>query len=99
MYETLNGKDFDFLKEEDRELLQRITAYSGEVLGDVDPQKVPISQQLEALKPVMEELAAERSLPLEDIFIKYMDLASLVLAKKDQKFREDMQDLDTMELN
>lgn len=97
MYETLNGKDFDFLDKDDKELLQRITGYSEEVLGDIDPQKVPISQQLEKLKPVMEELAKEKNMPLEDIFIKYMDLASLVAAKKDQKFREDMQDLDTMD--
>ncbi|MGN0377503.1 MAG: hypothetical protein ACI4ED_07700 [Suilimivivens sp.] len=97
MYETLNAKDFDFLSESDKELLNRVSAYSSKVIGDVDPQKMRISEQLEKLKPVMQEIAAERKTTLEDIFIKYMDLASLVLAKKDQKFKEDMQDLDITE--
>lgn len=97
MYETLNAKDFDFLEEADKELLNRVSAYSARVIGEVDPREMRISQQLEKLKPVMQEIAAERNSTLEDIFIKYMDLASLVLAKKDQKFKEDMQDLDVSE--
>ena len=94
MYETLNSKDFDFLNEDDRELLNRVSAYSEKVLGDVSPEQVRISEQLDKLRPVMQELAEERKASLEDIFIKYMDLASLVLAKKDEKFKEDMQDFD-----
>lgn len=94
MYETLNSKDFDFLSEEDKEMLTRISAYSARVLGEVEPQEVRISQQLEALRPVMQEIADEKKIPLEDIFIKYMDLASLVLAKKDQKFKEDTKDFE-----
>lgn len=97
MYETLNAKDFDFLSDDDKELLNRVSAYSAKVIGDVDPQQMRISEQLEKLKPVMEEIAAERKTTLEDVFIKYMDLASLVLAKKDQKFKEDMQDFDVTE--
>ena len=97
MYETLNSKDFDFLNEDDRELLSRVSAYSEKVLGDVSPEQVRISEQLDKLRPVMQELAEERKTSLEDIFIKYMDLASLVLAKKDEKFKEDMQDFDVTE--
>ena len=97
MYETLNSKDFDFLNEDDRELLNRVSAYSEKVLGDVSPEQVRISEQLDKLRPVMQELAEERKTSLEDIFIKYMDLASLVLAKKDEKFKEDMQDIDLTE--
>ena len=97
MYETLNSKDFDFLNEDDRELLNRVSAYSEKVLGDVSPEQVQISEQLDKLRPVMQELAEERKTSLEDIFIKYMDLASLVLAKKDEKFKEDMQDFDVTE--
>lgn len=97
MYETLNSKDFDFLNEDDRELLNRVSAYSEKVLGDVSPEQVRISEQLDKLRPVMQELAEERKASLEDIFIKYMDLASLVLAKKDEKFKEDMQDFDVTE--
>ena len=97
MYETLNSKDFDFLNEDDRELLNRVSAYSEKVLGDVSPEQVRISEQLDKLRPVMQELAEERKTSLEDIFIKYMDLASLVLAKKDEKFKEDIQDFDVTE--
>ena len=97
MYETLNSKDFDFLNEDDRELLNRVSAYSEKVLGDVSPEQVRISEQLDKLRPVMQELAEERKTSLEDIFIKYMDLASLVLAKMDEKFKEDMQDFHVTE--
>ena len=97
MYETLNSKDFDFLNEDDKELLNRVSAYSEKVLGDVSPEQVRISEQLDKLRPVMQELAEERKASLEDIFIKYMDLASLVLAKKDEKFKEDVQGCDVTE--
>ncbi len=97
MYETLNEKDFAFLSDEDKDMLSRISAYSEKVIGDVDPQKVRISEQLEKLKPIMQEIAQEKNMALEDIFIKYMDLATLVNAKKDQKFKEDMQDLGVIE--
>lgn len=97
MYETLNSKDFDFLSDDDKELLNRVSAYSEKVLGEVSPEQVRISEQLDKLRPVMQELASERKTSLEDIFIKYMDLASLVLARKDEKFKEDMQDFDVTE--
>lgn len=97
MYETLNAKDFDFLSEEDKELLTRVSAYSADVIGEIDPQQMRISQQLEKLKPIMQEIASEKKMSLEDVFIKYMDLASLVLAKKEQKFKEDMKDFDITE--
>lgn len=58
-------------------------------------QKVRISEQLEKLKPVMQEIANEKNLALEDVFIKYMDLASLVSAKKNEQFKEEMKNLDT----
>lgn len=92
MYETIKPQDFDFLSDDDKELLNRITAYSEEVLQDIDPEKVRISEQIDKLKPVMEEIAKERNIALEDVFIKYMDLASVVAAKKDRKFKADFQD-------
>ena len=42
------------MTEENRELLTRINKYSESVLGEIDPQKVPVSAQLEALRPIME---------------------------------------------
>lgn len=61
---------------ENREILDRINAYAEEALADIDPQKTRISFQLEALKPVMQEIAAEKEMSIEDVFILYMDLAS-----------------------
>ena len=71
-------------------MLDRINAYAEKVLGDIDPQKTRISYQLEKLKPVMEEIAAEKGLALEDIFIKYMDLASIVSAKENAMLKEEL---------
>ena len=61
---------------ENKEILDRINAYAEKALADIDPQKTRISFQLEALKPVMQEIADEKGVSVEDIFILYMDLAS-----------------------
>ena len=61
---------------ENKKILDRINVYAETALADIDPQKTRISFQLEALKPVMEEIAAEKGVSVEDIFILYMDLAS-----------------------
>ena len=61
---------------ENKEILDRINAYAEKVLADIDPQKTRISFQLEALQPVMQEIANEKGTSVEDIFILYMDLAS-----------------------
>ncbi len=60
---------------ENKEILDRINAYAEKVLADIDPQKTKISFQLEALKPVMQEIADEKKLAVEDIFILYMDIS------------------------
>ena len=78
------------LSREELQMLDRINAYAEKVLGDIDPQKTRISYQLEKLKPVMEEIAAEKGLALEDIFIKYMDLASIVSAKETAMLKEEL---------
>lgn len=61
---------------ENKKILERINAYAEKALADIDPQKTRISFQLEALKPVMQEIADETGKSVEDIFILYMDLAS-----------------------
>lgn len=61
---------------EDKKLLDRINHYAEKALKDCEPQKTRVSIQLEKLKPIMEEIAAEQNTTVEDIFIKYMDLAS-----------------------
>lgn len=61
---------------ENKQILARINAYAEEVLADIDPQKTRVSFQLDKLRPVMQEIADEKGMSLEDVFILYMDLAS-----------------------
>ncbi len=74
------------------ELLNRINQYAESVLADIDPQKTQISVQLEKLKPIMVEIAAERNLSIEEVFIQYMDLASVASLKREQEFKEEHRD-------
>ena len=85
--------DTSFTQEE-KEMLDRINDYANEVMPDIDPQKTKISVQLEKLKPVMEDIAAERGLPLEDIFIQYMDLASKAALMREQEFQDSHDNFD-----
>lgn len=72
---------------EDKKILDRINEYADNVLKDIDPQKTRVSFQLEKLKPIMEEIAKENNSTVEDIFIKYMDLASQVTVTNETKFQ------------
>ncbi len=81
---------------EDKIFLDRITEFANVEMADIDPDptKTPISEQLERLKPIMETLAKETGMPMEDVFIKYMDLASEAAVEKQQKFKADYADFD-----
>lgn len=81
------------MTEENRIILQRINAYAEEVMGDIDPQRVQVSVQLDKLKPIMETIAAEKNMSLEDFFILYMDIQSEASCLSDQKMRDSIQDL------
>ena len=81
------------MTDEQRALLARINGYAEKVLGDIDPQKVPVSTQLEKLKPIMQEIATEKGMSLEDLFIQYMDLQSEASCATEQKLRDELQDL------
>lgn len=74
----------------DRTFLNRINKYAEEALKDIDPQNTHVSEQLEKLRPVMEKLSKEMGLPIEDVFIKYMDLASEQGVEAENKYREDL---------
>ena len=75
---------------QDREFLDTINKYAEEVLKDIDPQNTHVSEQLEKLRPIMEELSSKMNLPIEDVFIKYMDLASEQGVEAENKYREDL---------
>lgn len=81
------------MTDEQRQILARINAYAEEVMSDIDPQKVPVSTQLQNLRPIMEEIAGEMNMSLTDFFILYMDLQSEASCLTDQKMREELQDL------
>lgn len=81
------------MTDENRQLLARINSYAETVLGDIDPQKVQVSLQLDKLKPVMEEIAKERNVSLEDIFILYMDLQTEASVASEQKLRSELGDI------
>ncbi len=77
---------------ENKEILDRINAYAENVLADIDPQKTPISFQLDKLKPVMQEIADEKGMPLEDVFILYMDLASEASVEAEKRLQATLDD-------
>lgn len=81
------------MTDENRKLLARINAYAEDVLGEIDPQKVPVSAQLEKLKPIMEEIAKEKGMSLEDMFILYMDIQSEASCASQKKLEDSLQDL------
>ncbi|MBR5420533.1 MAG: hypothetical protein IK115_05225 [Lachnospiraceae bacterium] len=78
------------MNREDEEFLERINKFADEVLDGIDPQKTQVSFQLEKLKPVMEEIAAEEGSTVESIFIRYMDLASERSVTLERKFQSTM---------
>ena len=80
------------MTDENRKIWERISIYAEEVLKDIDPQKTQVSVQLDALRPVMEEIAKEKNMSLEDVFILYMDLASEAGVEAEAKFQMDMEE-------
>lgn len=81
------------MTDEQKQFLNRINAYAENVMGEIDPQKVPVSMQLEKLKPIMQELAEEKNMSLQDIFILYMDLQTEAACASEKKLRDSLQDI------
>lgn len=74
---------------QDREFLNQINAFAEENMANVDPEKVRISEQLDMLRPILEKLAMAYSLPIEEVFMKYMDLATEAAVEREAKFKEE----------
>lgn len=81
------------MTQEDREFLNKINAYAEEVMPNIDPQKVRISEQIEKLRPILQELAMVNKMSVEDTFIRYMDLATEAAVTRENKFQEDFKDV------
>ena len=94
MFQTpKDSNGYDTLTQEQKDMLTRINAYAENLLSEIEPQKTRISFQLDKLKPVMQEIASEKGITVEDVFIEYMDLASIVSAKQDAKLKEDLDEV------
>lgn len=78
------------MTQEDKKILERINDYANEVMPEIDPQKTQVSVQLEKLKPIMQTIADEQGISLEDMFIKYMDLASEMAIITEQKMKSSL---------
>ena len=85
------------MTDEQRQILSKINAYAESVLGEIDPQKVQVSMQLDKLKPVMQEIADEKGMSLADVFIMYMDLQSEAACASEAKLQESLQDINVGE--
>ena len=83
---------------EDIVFLGKINKYAEKVMGDIDPQKTHVSEQLEKLRPIMQELAMEYKMSVEDVFIKYMDLASEANVTADAEFRDKYGEDDVLDI-
>lgn len=81
------------MTEKDRDFFNQINAYAEEVLQDVDVQKVPVSEQLDKLRPILQKLAMANSIPVEEVFIKYMDLATEAALEMEKKFKAEFGDV------
>ncbi|MFI3211942.1 MAG: hypothetical protein R3Y24_01230 [Eubacteriales bacterium] len=81
------------MTQEDREFLNQINEYAEKVMPDIDPRKVRISEQLQKLRPVLQELAMVHKMPLEDVFIKYMDLATEFSLENSNKINAEFGDI------
>lgn len=81
------------MTDEQKKILERINNYAEKVMADIAPQKVPVSTQLQNLRPIMEEIAGEMNMSLTDFFILYMDLQSEASYRSEQKLRDELQDL------
>lgn len=86
------GKEVCYMTSENKKILDRINDYAEVALKDIDPQKTRISFQLEALKPVMQEIADEKGMSIEDVFILYMDLASEASVEAENQLQATLDD-------
>ena len=77
------------MTQKEHEFLNKINDYANKVMPDIDPQKVRISEQLEKLRPILQELAMAEQKSVDEIFIKYMDLATENSVEYEQKMNQD----------
>lgn len=80
------------MTDKDKQIITRINKYAEEVLADIDPQKTQVSVQIEKLRPILTTIAKEEGISLEEMFIKYMDLASEFAVDRENNFQADLKE-------
>lgn len=73
-----------------KRMIEEIQSYADEVLKDVDRQQVPISVQIDMLRPKMEAMSEKYGIDLTEVFILYMDGISEIQAAKEEEFQKKM---------
>lgn len=81
------------MNEDELKILDQINEYADQVLKGMDLEKTPISVQLDKLKPAMEQIAREKNLSLEEVFILYMDLNLKAQKEQEEKLKEKLGDI------
>ncbi len=81
------------MNEDELKILDQINEYADHVLKGMDLEKTPISVQLDKLKPAMEQIAREKNLSLEEVFILYMDLNLKAQKEQEEKLKEKLGDI------
>ena len=76
------------LTEKDRLFLEQVTRYAQEAMLGQDPRNIRVCVQLDQMMPVFQEIAAKEGVSIEDIFIRYMDLASEAMAADEEKLKK-----------
>ena len=76
------------LTEKDRLFLKQVTRYAQEAMPGQDPRNIRVCVQLDQMMPVFQEIAAKEGVSIEDIFIRYMDLASEAMAADEEKLKK-----------
>lgn len=89
----LSRKVVIIMTDQHKQILNRINQYAEKVMGDIDPQKVQVSVQLDKLRPIMEEISKEMNMSLEDFFVLYMDIQSEASCLSDNKLQEELKDI------
>lgn len=75
-----------------KRMIDEIQDYADIVLKDVDKEQVPVSMQIEMLKPKMQEMSEKYNIELTDVFVIYMDGISEIQAEKEAQFQQKVQD-------
>ncbi|MGN0307491.1 MAG: hypothetical protein ACI4DN_04655 [Lachnospiraceae bacterium] len=81
------------MTDQDREFLNQINAFVEEHMADVNPEQVRISEQLDMLRPILQKLALVYAMPVEEVFMKYMDLATEAAVERERKFKEEFKEI------